>query len=843
MTQIRYDPQGIERKWADRWREAGIGEVDLAHAKRPFYNLMMFPYPSAEGLHVGNVYAFTGADVFGRFTAMRGYDVFEPIGFDAFGIHSENFALKRNIHPKRLIAQNVENFRKQLHRMEGRFAWDHTVDTTQPEYYRWTQWIFLQMFKHGLAEKKTAPVNWCPSCLTVLANEQVIQGACERCSTLVTTRQLEQWFLRITQYADRLLDHLDAMDWSEVVKTAQRNWIGRSQGLEMAFPVVGTDAEIAFFTTRPDTVFGATFMVMAPEHPLALEITRPEYRDAVAGYIKAAISRRETERLEEASREKTGVDTGARARNLATGEEIPVFVADYVLGGYGTGAIMAVPAHDERDFEFAQAFGLPMRTVVAPVDRSQAAAQEEAAAALESEEDHSEAFGGSGIVVDSGPFTGLDTQTAKARVIAWAEENGYGKARTTYRLRDWLISRQRYWGPPIPIIYCDRCGTVPVPEADLPVLLPEVENFRPEAGGASPLAAIESFVHTTCPTCQGPARRDTDVSDNFLDSAWYFLRYPSTEFPDVPFDQERTRAWLPVQMYIGGKEHSVLHLMYTRFVCMALHDMGFLEFEEPFQVFRAHGTVVHNGAKMSKSRGNVVNPDELFDRHGADTVRTYLMFMGPFQEGGDYSDAGIQGVYRFLNRVWDLTQEVAGSGGQGRGQAAEGADAAEPLERARHRTIRKVTEDLETLHHNTAIAALMEYLNTLNQDRAHVTRDQVETLLLLLAPFTPAICDELWETLGHTKSIARETWPSPDPRFLVDVEVEIPVQVNGRLRDHLTIPADLSQETVLAGALTLENVLRAVGDPSSIRRVIYVPGRMLNLVVAPGAKTQERADH
>jgi len=824
LDQVRYDPQAVERKWAQRWQEAGIGEVDLDRAMKPFFNLMMFPYPSAEGLHVGNVYAFTGADVFGRFTAMQGYDVFEPIGFDAFGIHSENFALKRNTHPKRLIAQNVANFTRQLHRMEGRFAWSHAVDTTQPSYYRWTQWLFVQMFKHGLAEKKLAPVNWCPSCLTVLANEQVIQGACERCGTPVVTRHLEQWFLKITRYADRLLDNLEWLDWSEVVKTAQRNWIGRSRGLEMAFPIIGTEHRIAFFTTRPDTIYGATFMVLAPEHPLARTIATPERRAAVEAYIEAALARRETDRLE-AGRDKTGVDTGAKARNLATGEAIAVYVADYVLGGYGTGAIMAVPAHDARDRAFAEAFGLPIRTVVVPADGEQAAAQAEAAVALDPEA--SAAYEKPGVLVDSGPFTGLDSETAKARVIAWAEENGYGHARTTYRLRDWLISRQRYWGPPIPIVYCDTCGTVPVPEEDLPVLLPDVENFRPEAGGSSPLAAIPAFVQTTCPTCGGPARRDTDVSDNFLDSAWYFLRYPSSEFDDRPFDPERTRRWLPVDMYIGGREHAVLHLMYTRFVCMALHDMGYLSFEEPFRVFRAHGTVVHNGAKMSKSRGNVVNPDELFDRYGADTVRTYLMFMGPFQEGGDYSDAGIQGVFRFLNRVWDLALEVAAVGRTGPGPEA--------VERARHRTIRKVTEDLKELHLNTAVAALMEYLNTLSATRAQATRSQVETLLLLLAPFAPAVTDELWERLGHTRSIHLETWPVADAAYLVEQEVEIPVQVNGRLRDRITVPVDLNEADVVARALARDAVRRVIAGPEAIRRVVYVPGRMLNLVAAQGA--------
>jgi leucyl-tRNA synthetase len=806
---LRYDPKAMEAKWQKRWERDGIGEVDLDRAERPFYNLMMFPYPSAEGLHVGNVYAFTGADVYGRFMAMQGYDVFEPIGFDAFGIHSENFALKRNIHPKTLIQSNISHFREQLRRMEGRFAWSRTVDTTQPEYYRWTQWLFLQFFRHGLAEKRLAPVNWCPSCLTVLANEQVVSGQCERCGTAVVTRQLNQWFLKITRYADRLLDHLDGLDWSEEVKTAQRNWIGRSYGLEMAFPVVGREGvTVSFFTTRPDTICGATFLVLAPEHPLAVELATPDRRQAVARYVEEALARREAERLE-GSRVKTGVDTGARARNLATGEEIPIWVADYVLGGYGTGAIMAVPAHDERDHDFARTYGLPVRPVVRPPQGEMVLPYTEA-----------------GVLTDSGSWTGLPSEAAKEAVIRWAEEKGYGQARVTYRLRDWLISRQRYWGPPIPVVYCSQCGTVPVPEEQLPVLLPEVENFRPQGTGQSPLASIEEFVHTSCPSCGGPATRETDVSDNFLDSAWYFLRYPSVEFHDRPFDPARTKRWLPVNMYIGGREHSVLHLLYTRFVCMALHDMGYLDFEEPFTTFRAHGVVVHNGAKMSKSRGNVVNPDELFDRYGADTVRTYLMFMGPFQEGGDYRDFGIQGVYRFLQRAWDLVQEVA----QRTGEPAPQNE----LERARHRTIRKVTEDIRALRYNTAVAALMEYLNALTAQRAQVTRAQAETLALLLAPFAPALADEMWETLGHPQSVHRSRWPEADPAYLVDEMVEIPIQVNGRVRDRLRVSAQARQEEVLSMALARPRVREALGDAEP-ERVVYVPGRALNLVVNPHA--------
>ncbi|MGC8487451.1 MAG: leucine--tRNA ligase [Clostridia bacterium] len=807
---MRYDPGAIEAKWRKRWEEEGVGEVDLDRAARPFYNLLMFPYPSAEGLHIGNVFAFTGADVHARFKALQGYDVFEPIGFDAFGMHSENFALKVNKHPMRLVADNVRHFREQLHRMEGRFAWSHAVDTTSPEYYRFTQWIFIQMFKHGLAEKRTAPVNWCPSCLTVLADEQVIQGACERCGSLVEMKNLEQWFLKITRYADRLLEHLPGLDWSDVVKTAQRNWIGRSEGLEMAFPVVGHPGrEVAFFTTRPDTIYGASFVVLAPEHPLVKAITAPVQRAQVEAYVAEAVSRREIDRTD-MSRQKTGVDTGARAKNLATGEEIPIWVADYVLGGYGTGAIMAVPAHDERDFEFARVYGLPVPVVVTPDGGLPDAL--------------GEAYSGEGTLVNSGPVTGLSSQEARDAVIAWAEREGLGQRRVTYRLRDWLISRQRYWGPPIPLIYCEGCGIVPVPEEDLPVVLPDIPEFRPTGTGQSPLALVPEFVNTTCPKCGGPGRRETDVSDNFLDSAWYFLRYPSTDFDDRIMDGERTRKWLPVDIYIGGKEHSVLHLLYTRFVCMALYDMGVIPFEEPFKKFRAHGMMIMNGAKMSKSRGNVVNPDHLFDRYGADTTRMYLMFMGAYQEGADFSDKGIHGIERFLHRVWDLATRSIGQGFP--------APASEDGARLRHRTIDKVSRDIAALHYNTAIAALMEYVNGLSQTGA--TREDVETLLVLLWPLSPAIADELWEQAGHRDGIWRQAWPVADPRYLKDDEVEIPIQINGRVRDRMTVPVDLPERDALALALERERVQAALAGTAP-SRIIYVPGRTLNLVAALSA--------
>ncbi len=803
----KYDAASVERKWQERWQESGIYEFDLDKATDPYYNLMMFPYPSAEGLHVGNVYAFTGADIHGRFQAMRGHDVFEPMGFDAFGIHSENFAIKRGVHPKTLIAQNVAHFREQLHRLGGRFAWNHAVETTDPDYYRWTQWIFLQLYKGGLAYKRKAPVNWCPSCKTVLANEQVISGRCERCDTEVTQRELEQWFFDITRYADRLLENLDHLDWSEVIKTAQRNWIGRSEGAELHFALKDRPSQsIAVFTTRPDTVYGATFLVLAPEHPLVAELTSPDRKGEVDAYVSAALDRKAEERT--AAGEKSGVFTGGHAVNPFSGKPVPVWVAEYVLWGYGTGAIMAVPGHDERDFAFATRHGLPIVRVVAPSGYQGGELLE-----------LTEAYTEYGTAINSQEFSGLPTEQAKLAVIARAEDLRVGSRRTSYHLRDWLISRQRYWGPPIPMIYCKECGLQPVREEDLPVLLPDVVDFVPKGTGESPLAAIPSFVEATCPQCGGPARRETDVSDNFLDSAWYFLRYPSSGDAVRAFDPSRTQKWLPVDMYIGGKEHAVLHLLYTRFLCMALHDLGFLSFEEPFQRFRAHGMITRNGAKMSKSRGNVVNPDEFFDRYGADTLRAYLMFTGPYEEGGDFSDHGIEGVHRFLHRLYHLVRENA--------SAAQGA-AREEVVRRRHRLIRRVTEDIDGLKYNTAIAALMEQLNFLQREE-QPSREDLRTMALLLAPFAPHIAEELWEGLGEQGSVHAAHWPAYDPALCQEDTVTIVVQVNGKLRDRLQVPSGTPEAVVREAALASEAVAKHI-ESVQTARYVFVPDRLLNIV-------------
>ena len=802
----RYDHTAIEAKWKERWASSGIYETDVRGAQRPFYNLMMFPYPSAEGLHLGNVYAFTGVDIYGRFMSMQGYDVFEPFGFDAFGLHSETFALKQNVHPMELVPNNIANFRNQMKNLGTRIAWSHEVDTTDPAYYRWTQWIFVQLFKRGLAEKRLAPVTWCPSCKTVLADEQVIAGRCERCSTEVTHRDLEQWFFKITDYTERLLGNLDEIDWSDVIKTAQRNWIGRSEGLEMTFPVAGGDDSITFFTTRPDTIFGVTFMVLAPEHPLVERITSDDQRAVVEQYVTEALRKTAVDRQ---AMERSGVFTGAYATNPLSGERVPVWVADYVLMTVGAGAIMAVPAHDTRDFDFAQRFDLPIKVVVSPPGWSG--------------DDLSEAYTEHGALVNSGEFDGMESEAAGDAIIEKLEREGAGHRQVTFRLRDWLISRQRYWGTPIPIIHCDTCGTLPVPEEELPVVLPYVEEFRPTGTSQSPLASVESFVRTTCPTCGEEARRETDVCDNFLDSSWYFLRYPSTEFDDRPFDPDLTKKWLPVTMYVGGKEHAVLHLLYTRFITMALHDMGFIEFAEPFQRFRAHGTLIMHGSKMSKSRGNIVSPDDYFLSHGADTLRAYLMFAGRYEEGGDFSDKGIGGISRFLNRIWDLVQRYL---------SQEGEDGELPLEaqHAMHRTIKKVTREIGELKYNTAIAALMEYSNQL-QRRPALDAAEMRTFLLLLAPITPFITEELWERLGNTTSIHQAAWPETDEALAQEQEVAVAVQIDGRTREVLQVAAGGDEASVTAQAKQSPRVQRHL-DGRKIVRTIYVPDRLLNFVTS-----------
>ncbi len=819
-----YDPAVVERKWQDHWEARGTNHTDLGGGASPFYALMMFPYPSAEGLHVGNLFAFTGNDIYGRFQRLQGHTVFEPLGYDAFGIHSENFALKVGVHPADLIPKNIDNFRRQLKRGGLMVDWRHELSTTDPSYYKWTQWIFLQLYKRGLAYKKRAAVNWCPNDKTVLANEQVIAGECERCGAKVEQRFLEQWFFRITDYAGRLLANLDWLDWSESTKLAQRNWIGRSDGAEITFRVqdleefTGTATigiatgefsanpiEIRVFTTRPDTLFGATYLVLAPEHPLVDGLTTDAQRDAVGEY-KAATAKQDIV-SRKVNKEKTGVFSGAFAINPATQQPIPIWVADYVLMEYGTGAIMAVPGHDERDFEFATVFDLPIVRVVAGPEIVDSHAPLEVA--------YTETDGGR--LVNSGEFTGMPVADAKRAVSDWLAAHGQGRGVVNYRLHDWCISRQRYWGPPIPIVYCEKCGTVPVPESDLPVELPYVEDFRPGDDGVSPLARVESWYRIACPSCGGTARRETDVSDTFLDSAWYFLRYPSSDVDDEPFDPTLTRKWLPVTSYIGGNEHAVLHLLYSRFITMVLHDAGNIDFEEPYRRFRAHGTIVRDGAKMSKSRGNVVNPDEYVEKWGADTFRTYLMFLGPYEEGGDFRDQSIAGVRRFLDKLWTTVLESSTVG------------AADPqVMRKLHQTIKKVSEDIPALSYNTAIAAMMEFMNVVRRGNRDAHRDEVLPLVQLAAPFAPHIAEELWERAGGNGSVFDVRWPAYDPALAADELITLAVQVNGKTRGTIQVAPDATQEIAFAAAMAEASIAKFVTGPP--KKIIFVPRRLLNVV-------------
>jgi len=818
-----YDPGAVERKWRERWAARAANRTDIAGARRPFYALMMFPYPSAEGLHVGNLFAFTGNDIYARFQRLQGFDVFEPMGFDAFGIHSENYALKVGVHPMELIPANIANFTRQLERAGLMVDWTRTVDTTHPSYYKWTQWVFLKLHERGLAFKKKAAVNWCPNDKTVLANEQVENGRCERCGALVEQRLLEQWFFRITEYAGRLLANLDTLDWSHTTTTAQRAWIGRSEGAEITFRVLnpledaGSAAvhvtaeapagarEIRVFTTRPDTIFGATYVVVAPEHPLLDAITAFEQRAAVAEYRRQA-SRQDLV-ARKTNKEKSGVFTGSYAVNPATGAMIPVWTADYVLMEYGTGAIMAVPGHDERDFEFATRFALPIvRVVAAPGETVRTPLRE------------AYVDDGEGRLCNSGRFDELPVTEAKRQVTDWLESRHAGRGVVNFRLHDWCISRQRYWGPPIPVIYCDTCGTVPVPERDLPVLLPDIPDFKPDDSGVSPLARHEEWYRVPCPACGRQARRETDVSDTFLDSGWYFLRYPSVGRDDVAFDAATTRKWLPVDSYIGGNEHAVLHLLYARFLTMVLHDAGLLDFEEPFTTFRAHGLIIRDGAKMSKSKGNVVNPDEYIETWGADTFRTDLMFLGPFEEGGDFRDAGISGVKRFLDRLWISVRDARTAGEPDR-----------EVLRKLHQTIRKVGEDVPKLSYNTAIAAMMEYLNAVRRGERAAHRAEVEPLVQLVAPFAPHVAEELWEMLGHGTSIFDSAWPAFDAALATQEAVTIAVQVNGKTRGTVVVPPGAGEAEVLVAATADAGIAKFItGTP---RKVIFVPKRLLNVVL------------
>ena len=809
----KYIPHEIEKKWQEKWAETGLYRVTEDSPKPKYYALTMFPYTSGD-LHIGHWFNNVPPDVQARFKRMQGYNVLHPMGFDAFGLPAENAAINQGIHPYTWTMNNVDTMRRQLKSMGAVYDWDREVITCLPDYYRWTQWFFLKLYEHDLAYRQKAPVNWCPSCQTVLANEQVVDGCCERCDTAVIHRDLEQWFFRITKYADELREH-EGIDWPERIKIMQRNWVGRSTGTEISFALdhPGVDEkEIRVFTTRPDTTFGVTFMVLAPEHPLVPKLTTPDRRAGVDAYIEQSRLQTEIERLS-TEKEKDGVFLGSYVTNLLNGEQVPIWIADYVLLGYGTGAVMAVPAHDERDFAFAKKYDIPIPVVIAP-DGWQG-------------EELEEAYIEPGTMVNSEQFNGLPSQQGIEAISDFLEEKGWGKRTVSYRLRDWLISRQRYWGAPIPMVYCDKCGTVPVPEEDLPVLLPKDAEFKPT--GESPLAHHEGFVNTTCPKCSGPAKRETDTMDTFMCSSWYFLRYCSPHYEQAAFDPEKIKYWMPIDLYTGGAEHAVMHLLYARFFIKALRDMGLIDFGEPFKKLFNQGIIIREHQKMSKSKGNVINPDEYVVELGADTVRVYLMFLGPWEQGGDWSDSGISGASRWLNRVWNLALEEYTPGVESYGARTE-------LQRTTHQTIRKVTGDIERLRFNTMIAALMEFTNYLIKIKESGSvsmadwTEAVNKLLVLMAPSTPHIAEELWEQTGHDYSIHNQNWPQWDETLAKDEEVTLVVQVNGKLRDRINVPISVTEDEARQLALESPKVRPHI-EGKQIVKEIYVPLKLVNLVV------------
>ena len=815
---VKYNSQEIETKWQQQWTEDRLYEVTEDSPRPKYYALTMFPYTSGD-LHIGHWYAMAPSDVHARFKRMQGYNVLHPMGFDSFGLNAENAAISRGIHPYTWTMENIDNMRRQLKSIGAIYDWSREVISSQPDYYKWTQWLFLKLYQNDLAYRDKAPVNWCPSCQTVLANEQVVEGRCERCATVVSHRDLEQWFFRITRYADELMQY-DGIDWPERIKLMQRNWIGKSVGAEISFALdhAGVEEkEIRVFTTRPDTTFGVTFMVLAPEHPLVPRLTTPDRKVEVEDYITRSRQQTDIERLS-TEKEKDGVFTGAYVINRLNGEKVPIWIADYVLLSYGTGAVMGVPAHDERDFAFAEKYDLTIRVVIAPPGWQG--------------KELEEAYIEPGTMVNSGQFDGLPNQQGIEAVCDFLEEKGYGGRTTTYRIRDWLISRQRYWGAPIPMIYCEKCGMVPVPEEDLPVLLPEDAEFKPT--GESPLKYCEQFVNTTCPQCSAPAKRETDTMDTFVCSSWYLLRYASPHCDTAAFEPDKIKYWLPIDLYTGGAEHAVMHLLYVRFFIKAIRDMGLIDFGEPFTRLFNQGHIITERRKMSKSRGNVINPDEYVIELGADAVRAYLMFIGPWEQGGEWDDRGLSGISRWLNRVWNLV--VEGYDCREEVSAADREEAERDLARIVHQTIRKVTNDLEKMRFNTMIAALMEFTNYLarvkeaGQATDSAWKEAVDTLLLLLAPTAPHLAEELWQKKGYDYSIHNQSWPQWDEELAKEEEITLVIQVNGKLRDRITVPASITEDEAKEKALDSQKVKAYLGDKEPAK-IVYVPGKLVNLVV------------
>lgn len=820
----KYNHQKIEQKWQKEWEETEIYKAldNEQTDKQKYYCLIEFPYPSGEGLHVGHPRSYTAMDVLSRKKRLQGYNVLFPIGWDAFGLPTENYAIKTGIHPKLATAQNVKRFKKQIKSLGLSFDWSREINTTDPNYYKWTQWIFLKLFENGLAYKKKMPINWCPSCKIGLANEEVINGACERCGHAVVKREISQWMLRITDYADRLIEDLETVNYSENIKAAQINWIGRSKGAEINFDIKDFDKKIKVFTTRPDTLFGSTYVVLAPEHELVKEITSKKQKHEVAQYRKAAKYKSDLERTE-LEKEKTGVFTGAYALNPANGEEIPIWIADYVLMTYGTGAIMSVPAHDERDFEFAKKYNLPIRCVVQPKEKqlkknmniSEKDADEYVRQIILGEK----SYQGQGKTLNSGFLNDLETDQAIDKMIAWLEEKGVGKSAVNYKLRDWVFSRQHYWGEPIPVVFCKRCGTVPIPYEDLPIELPKVENYKPTQTGESPLANVKSWVNTKCPKCKGPAKRETDTMPNWAGSSWYFLRYCDPENNEKFADYEKLKYWMPIDLYNGGMEHTTLHLLYSRFWHKFLYDIGEVPTAEPYMQRRSHGLIMgEDGQKMSKSRGNVINPDDVVKEYGADVLRTYEMFMGPYDQPIAWSTSGIKGIKRFLDRIYNF-------GGYKNGDSKS----SEEIQVLVQKTIKKVSNDIDDLRFNTAVSALMILLNKFEEVKK-ISKKDWEVFLLLISPFAPHLAEELWRGLGKRKSIFLNEWPKYDEDKIKEEKINLVVQINGKVKANIEAESGIEEDEARDLAVKNEKVKKAIGD-KEIRKVIFVKDKLINFVV------------
>ncbi len=803
----RYNFKEIESKWRKIWEENPVNPHDTDKPK--YYCLDMFPYPSGNGLHVGHWRGYVLSDVVSRYKILQGYEILHPMGWDAFGLPAENFAIKTGTHPAETTKKSIANIKRQVKEISAVYDWDREVNTTDPDYYKWTQWIFVQMYKKGLAYEKEMPLNWCPNCKCVLANEEATNGVCDRCGSPVTKKNLRQWMLGITKYAERLLNDLQDLDWPEKVKKMQTDWIGKSYGAEVDFAIKDTDKKITVYTTRPDTLYGATFMVLAPEHEIVPEITTAEQKDAVEKYVYAASTKSNVSRMTD--KEKTGVFTGAYGINPLNGALVPIWVSDYVLADYGTGAIMCVPAHDDRDFEFAKKFGLPIIQVISKDGKE--------------DEELTQAYTEPGIMINSGELNGMKSEDAKAKMPEYVEKQGFGKKTVNYKLRDWVFSRQRYWGEPIPLVHCEKCGIVPVPEEQLPVELPNVESYQPTETGESPLASIEEWVNTTCPCCGGPAKRETNTMPQWAGSSWYFLRYCDNHNDKELASKEALKKWMPVDLYVGGVEHAVLHLLYARFYTKFLYDIGAVDFEEPFKRLFNQGMICKKNEedgklyKMSKNKGNVVSPDETVEKYGCDSLRMYELFIGPPELDSEWDDSGIDGVFRYLNKIWKFVDE----------NKDKTIAATSEIEQIRHKMIYEITNRLEALTMNTVVSGFMEFTNKLiNAVKAAggVDMETLETICILLAPFTPHIAEEMWQNIGHTESVFKQKWPEYDENKMKEDTVEIAVQINGKVKTTINIAADFDKDSAIAAAK------EALGTKltGTIVKEIYVPGRIVNIV-------------